>query len=181
LRVGEISGLVRSGAGFHILKVVEKRSGGLQPVQVTQSRVRHILLIPNAQLNEAAARDRLNDFRRRIRSGQTDFASLAREYSQDGSAAQGGDLGWASPGQFVPEFEAAMNRLAPGQVSEPLISRFGLHLIELLERRTTTLAPRDQHEMVRNMLREKKLEEAYGTWTRDLRARAYVEMREPPQ
>jgi peptidyl-prolyl cis-trans isomerase SurA len=181
LRVGDISGLVRSGAGFHILKVVEKRAGGLQPVVVTQSRARHILLIPNAQLSEAAARDRLNDFRRRIRAGQSDFPTLAREYSQDGSAAHGGDLGWASPGQFVPEFEAAINRLEPGQVSEPLISRFGVHLIELLERRNTTLAPREQHEMVRNMLREKKLDEAYTTWTRDVRARAYVEMREPPQ
>lgn len=181
LAVGGISGLVRSGAGFHILKLVEKRNAGLPPMVITQSRARHILLRPGAQLSEAAARDKLNDFRRRIQTGQTDFATLARENSQDGSAEQGGDLGWAYPGQFVPEFEAVMNRLAPGQISEPLISRFGVHLIQLMERRNTTLSEREQREMVRNMLREKKLGEAYENWVRDIRARAYVEMREPPQ
>lgn len=181
LAVGGISELVRSGAGFHVLKLVEKRNAGLPPMTITQSHARHILLRPNAQLSEAAARDKLNDFRRRIQTGQTDFATLARENSQDGSAEQGGDLGWAYPGQFVPEFEAVMNRLAPGQISEPLISRFGVHLIQLLERRNTTLGEREQREMVRNMLREKKLDEAYANWARDVRARAYVEMREPPQ
>ncbi|PHM20184.1 MAG: molecular chaperone SurA [Curvibacter sp. PD_MW3] len=181
LAVGGISGLVRSGAGFHVLKLVEKRNAGLPPVVITQSRARHILLRPSAQLSEAAARDKLNDFRRRIQTGQTDFATLARENSQDGSAEQGGDLGWAYPGQFVPEFEAVMNRLAPGQIGEPLISRFGVHLIQLMERRNTTLSEREQREMVRNMLREKKLDEAYTNWVRDIRARAYVEMREPPQ
>jgi len=181
LAVGGISELVRSGAGFHVLKLVEKRNAGLPPMTITQSHARHILLRPNAQLSEAAARDKLNDFRRRIQTGQTDFATLARENSQDGSAEQGGDLGWAYPGQFVPEFEAVMNRLAPGQISEPLISRFGVHLIQLLERRNTTLGEREQREMVRNMLREKKLDEAYANWAQDVRARAYVEMREPPQ
>ena len=181
LAVGGISGLVRSGAGFHVLKLVEKRNAGLPPVVIMQSRARHILLRPSAQLSEAAARDKLNDFRRRIQAGQTDFATLARQNSQDGSAEQGGDLGWAYPGQFVPEFEAVMNRLAPGQIGEPLISRFGVHLIQLLERRNTTLSEREQREMVRNMLREKKLDEAYANWVRDVRARAYVEMREPPQ
>lgn len=181
LGVGGISGLVRSGAGFHILKVIEKQSAGLPSMTVTQSHARHILLRPNAQLSEAMARDRMNDFRKRIQSGQTDFATLAREHSQDGSAEQGGDLGWAYPGQFVPEFEEAINRLAPGEISEPLISRFGVHLIQLLERRNTTLSPAQQREMVRNMLREKKLDETYATWAQDVRARAYVEMREAPQ
>jgi len=181
LPVGGVSGLVRSGAGFHVLKVVERRTAGLPPMTVTQSRARHILLRPSAQLSEAAARDKLNDFRRRIQTGQTDFAALARENSQDGSADQGGDLGWAYPGQFVPEFEAVMNRLAPGQISDPLISRFGVHLIQLLERRNTTVSEREQREMVRNVLREKKLAETYESWARDVRARAYVEMRDPPQ
>jgi peptidyl-prolyl cis-trans isomerase SurA len=148
---------------------------------LTQSRARHILLRPGAQVSEAQARDRLLDFKKRIESGQTDFATLAREYSQDGSAAQGGDLGWASPGMFVPEFEAVMNRLAPGQIGAPLISRFGVHLIQLLERRNTTLSPREQREMVRAMLREKKFDEVYATWAQDVRARAYVELRDPPQ
>lgn len=181
LAVGGVSGLVRSGAGFHILQLIERRAAGLPPMTVTQSRARHILLVPGAQLSEAAARDKLLDFRKRIQSGQTDFAILARENSQDGSAAQGGDLGWANPGQFVPEFEEAMNRLAPGQISEPLISRFGVHLIQLLERRNSTLGEREQREMIRNMLREKKFAEVYATWAQDVRGRAYVELREAPQ
>lgn len=181
LAVGEISEPVRSGAGFHVLKLIERRQPAPAPQTVTQSRARHILLIPSAQLSEAQARDKLNDFRRRIQSGDTDFATLARQNSQDGSAAQGGDLGWASPGMFVPEFENVMNQLAPGQISEPLISRFGVHLIQLLERRQATLNEREQRELVRNMLRERKMAEAYDNWVRDTRARAYVELREAPQ
>lgn len=181
LAVGGITGLVRSGAGFHILQLIERRAAGLPPMTVTQSRARHILLVPSAQLSEAAARDKLLDFSKRIQSGQTDFATLARANSQDGSAAQGGDLGWANPGQFVPEFEEVMNRLAPGQISEPLISRFGVHLIQLLERRNATLGEREQREMIRSMLREKKFAEVFATWAQDVRARAYVELREAPQ
>lgn len=180
LGVGDVSDLVRSGAGFHILKVIEKNSTSLPSMTVTQSRARHILLRVNPQLSESAARDKLNEFRKRILAGQADFAALAREHSQDGSAAEGGDLGWASPGMFVPEFEAVMNRLTPGQISDPLVSRFGVHLIQLTERRNTTLTPREQRETVRGILREKKLEEAYTTWARDLRGRAYVEFRDPP-
>lgn len=180
LGVGDISALVRSGAGFHILKVLEKNSANLPSMTVTQSRARHILLRVSPQLSEKAARDQLNDFRKRIVAGQADFATLAREHSQDGSAAEGGDLGWASPGMFVPEFEAVMNRLAPGQISEPLVSRFGVHLIQLTERRNATLSPREQRETVRAILREKKLDETYAIWLQDLRGRAYVELREPP-
>jgi peptidyl-prolyl cis-trans isomerase SurA len=105
---------------------------------------------------------------------------LARENSQDGSAAEGGDLGWANPGMFVPEFEAAINRLTPNQISEPLVSRFGVHLIQLTERRNATLSPSEQRETVRAILREKKLDEAYALWVQELRGRAYVELREPP-
>lgn len=181
LAVGAIAGLVRSGAGFHILKVIEKKSAGLPPSTVTQSRSRHILLRPSAQLSEGAAVGRLSEFKKRLAAGQADFAALAREHSQDGSAAQGGDLGWSNPGMFVPEFEDVMNRLEPGQVSEPLVSRFGVHLIQLMERRSNVLSPQEQREMVRNVLREKKLDEAYLNWAQDLRGRAYVEMREPPQ
>lgn len=181
LSVDGLSGLVRSGAGFHILKVIEKRSVGLPPTTVTQNRARHILLRPGPQLTEAAAVAKLSDFRKRILAGQGDFATLARDNSQDGSSAKGGDLGWANPGQFVPEFEAVINQLAPGDISEPLISRFGVHLIQLMDQRSAPLDPRDQREMVRNLLREKKLDEAYGNWARDIRGRAYVEMRDAPQ
>ena len=177
--VGGVS-MVRSGAGIHVLKLLEKRAAGLPPAALVQTRASHILLRPSTQLTEAAARDKLADFRSRILSSQADFANLAKENSQDGSAAQGGDLGWTSPGQLVPEFEDTMNGLAPGQISEPLVSRFGVHLIKVMERRTTQLGQREQREAVRALLREKKLDDAYAAWAQDLRARAYVEMREPP-
>ena len=163
LAVGGISDLVRSGAGFHVLKVIDKKGSGMPTMTVSQTR------------------DKLVEFKKRILAGQSDFATLARDNSQDGSAAQGGDLGWASPGMFVPEFEEVMNRLAPGQISEPLVSRFGVHLIQLMERRDVPLTLREQREQVRALLREKKLDETYATWAQDLRGRAYVELREPPQ
>ncbi|HOE42848.1 MAG TPA: peptidylprolyl isomerase, partial [Rhodoferax sp.] len=100
--------------------------------------------------------------------------------SQDGSAAKGGDLGWSNPGMFVPEFEDALNRLAPGEISDPVVSRFGVHLIQLEERRKTVLSPEQQREAIRAMLREKKIVEAYQTWAQDIRSRAYVDIREPP-
>ena len=181
LGVGEISALVRSGAGFHILKVLEKKSAAMPTMTMVQTRARHILLRVSPQMNETAARAKLTDFKKRIQAGQADFAALARDNSQDGSAAQGGDLGWANQGMFVPEFEEVMNRLAPGQISDPLVSRFGVHLIQLTERRNVTLNPSEQRESVRAMLREKKLDEAYTNWAQDLRGRAYVEFREPPQ
>jgi peptidyl-prolyl cis-trans isomerase SurA len=181
LRAGDIAGPVRSDAGFHVLKVVDKRQASLPGMTVTQSQARHILLRPSAQLSESVAKERLTDFRRRILAGQADFGTLARENSQDGSAREGGDLGWASPGQFVPEFEDVMNRLAPGQISEPLVSRFGVHLIQLVARRETTLSPREQREIVRNLVREKKLDEAFKTWAQEVRGRAYVEFRDPVQ
>ena len=181
LRPGGIAGPVRSGAGFHILKVVEKIQGGMPSVNVTQSHARHILLRPGPQLSESAARERLADFKKRILAGQADFATLARENSQDSSAREGGDLGWANPGQFVPEFDDAMNKLSPGQISDPLTSRFGVHLIQLLERRESTLSQREQRDIARGLVREKKLDEAYATWVQEVRGRAYVEYREPPQ
>ena len=178
--VGGIAGPVRSGAGFHVLKVLERKRAGM-PGAVVETRARHILLRPTAQLGEAAALARLADFQKRIAAGQADFAALARENSQDASAKDGGDLGWAGPGQFVPEFEERMNSLAPGQVGDPVVSRFGVHLIQVLERRNTKLSPREQREIVRASLREKKFEEAYSAWAQEVRGRAYVEYRDPPQ
>lgn len=106
---------------------------------------------------------------------------MAREHSQDGSAAQGGDLGWANPGMFVPEFETAMNALQPGQVSNPVVSRFGVHLIQLVERRQYELTPREQREVLRGLVREQLAERNYADWVREQRAQAYVDLREPPQ
>jgi len=180
LAVGAVSEPVRSGAGFHILKVLERRQAPATLV-VTQTRARHILLRPGAQLSQDQALSRLNEIRKDILAGKADFATVARNLSQDGSAQQGGDLGWANPGMFVPEFEQVMNRLRPGQVAEPLVSRFGVHLIEVTDRRNAPMSDAQQRDMARNALREKKLEEAYVVWADDVRGRAYVEMREPPQ
>ncbi|PZP91728.1 MAG: molecular chaperone SurA [Variovorax paradoxus] len=180
LPTGGITAPVRSGAGFHILKVVEKRQGGMLQ-SITQQHARHILLRVDAQQTEANARERLATMRRRIEAGQADFAALAQASSQDGSAAQGGDLGWSNPGQFVPEFEEVLDALRPGEISEPIVSRFGVHLIQLLERRQYQLNPREQREVARNMVRERKMDEAYRSWLQELRGRAYVELRQAPQ
>ncbi|MFY9513266.1 MAG: peptidylprolyl isomerase [Rubrivivax sp.] len=180
LAAGQVSAAVlRSGAGFHLLKVIERQDDGA--LRVTQTRARHILLRTSAQLTAEVAARRLAEYKRQIESGSRSFEDLARQYSEDGSAAGGGELGWAMPGQFVPEFEEAMNRLAIGGISAPLVSRFGVHLIQVLERRQVAQDMKQVREQARNVLREQKFEGAYADWAKELRARAYVEMREPPQ
>lgn len=181
LQPGQVADLVRSPAGFHVLKLLERANPNMPVAVVMQSHARHILLRPSFQMREALAVERLRDFKRRIAAGQADFAGLAREFSQDSSSTQGGDLGWASPGMFVPEFEVVMNRLAPGEISEPFISRFGVHLIQVLERREQALSDAQIRESVRGVLRNQKLEEAFQVWARDLRDRAYVDIRQAPQ
>ena len=181
LSVGAVSELVRSPAGFHILKVVERRAPSALTKTVQQSRARHILVRTSPEQSAFTASTRLAEVRQRILSGKTDFATAAREISQDGTAAQGGDLGWVSPGNFVPEFEEVMNRLAEGEISPPTVSRFGVHLIQVTDKRRVELNPRDVRELVRSQLHDTKLDEAYANWARDVRERAYVELREPPQ
>jgi peptidyl-prolyl cis-trans isomerase SurA len=178
--VGGVSDVLRSGAGFHVLKVLERQQAPAT-LMTTQTRARHILLRLSPQLTQAQALAQLSALRLDIVSGKADFAEVARRLSQDGSAAQGGDLGWASPGMFVPEFEQTMNRLRPGQVAEPLVSRFGVHLIEVTDRRDAPMSDAEQRTLARNVLREKKLDEAYVAWAEDVRGRAYVELREPVQ
>lgn len=180
LNVGGVAGPLRSPAGFHVLKLLDKRQAGLPEAFVTQTRARHLLLRVTPQLTAQAAAQQLARYRQQIVAGQATFADLARQHSQDGSAAEGGDLGWASPGQFVPEFEQVMNSLQPGDISQPLASRFGVHLIQVSERRDQPLTQREQREMIRGALREKKADEALFTWLQDLRGRAFVEYREPP-
>lgn len=175
-----ISDPVRSGAGFHILKLLERRQNA-PTMTVVQTRARHILLRPTAQLSRDQAVARLSEVRQQIVSGKASFARVAQEISQDGSAAQGGDLGWTVQGQFVPEFEQVMNRLQPGQVSEPLVSRFGVHILEVTERRKVAVPEKEQRELARAALREKQMDEQYERWVEDVRGRAYVEMRDPPE
>ena len=179
LKPGELAPTVlRTSAGFHALKLVERREAAA--FSFTQTRARHILLRTSPQLAQEQAVRRLAEFKRQIASGNKSFEQMARENSQDGSAEQGGELGWASPGQFVPEFEEAMNALPINGMSDPVVSRFGVHLIQVVERRQATLDAKQQREQARNILREQKFDSAYTEWLRDLRARAYVEMREPP-
>ncbi len=170
--------LVRSGAGFHILKVIERRDGG---AQMTQTRARHILIRPSPQVSQQAASRRLLEFKRQIESGAKSFEALAREHSEDGSGPQGGDLGWVNPGAFVPEFEDAMNRLEINGISDPVVSRFGVHLIQVVDRRDVPVDVKQQREQARAALREQKYEDVHAEWLRELRSRAYIEMREPPQ
>jgi peptidyl-prolyl cis-trans isomerase SurA len=170
---------IRSGAGFHILKLLSRSDTAT--ASVTQTRARHILLRTSAGVSSEEAQRRLIEFRDQVMSGQRRFEDLARQYSEDGSAAGGGDLGWTAPGNFVPEFEEAMNRLQPGGISPPVVSRFGVHLIQVVERRQVAVDPKELREQARNMLREQKFGPAYTDWVAELKARAYVEMREPPQ
>jgi peptidyl-prolyl cis-trans isomerase SurA len=179
LKVGEVAPQVlRTGAGFHVLKLIERHDAGLS---IVQHRARHILLRLSSELSVELATRRLAGYQREVDAGKARFDELARRYSDDGSAAAGGDLGWAGPGQFVPEFEQALNELQPGGISDPVVSRFGVHLIQLIDRRRVTLDAREQREAARNALREAKYEEAYNDWAREVRARAYVELREAPQ
>lgn len=180
LSVGGVSEVVRSGAGFHVLKVIQRQKPPTT-LLVTQTRARHILLRPSAQLSQAQALAQLGSVRRDILSGKVDFADTAKRLSQDGSAPQGGDLGWANPGMFVPEFEQVMNQLRPGQLAEPIVSRFGVHLIEVTDRRDAPMTDAEQRNLARNVLREGKLDDAYASWVQDIRGKAFVEMREPPQ
>ncbi|MDR0776626.1 MAG: peptidylprolyl isomerase [Azonexus sp.] len=175
LQPGQVSGLLRSSAGFHIVKLLDKR-GGDAPASVQQTHVRHILLRVNEVQSEADARHKLEIVRERIING-VDFAEQARLYSQDGSAAKGGDLGWLNPGDTVPEFERAMDALQPGELSPVIQSPFGLHLIQIQERRERDVSVERQRMLARQALRERKLDDAYQDWLRQLRDQAYVENR----
>ena len=176
LKDGALAGPLRSGAGFHVLQLV-KRSRDAAALTVIQTRARHILFKSGPKFNEAQATAKLLDFKRLIVAGQADFAALARDNSEDGSAKDGGDLGWTSAGMFVPEFEQVMNQLAPGQIADPLVSRFGVHLLQVMARREAPLSEREQRELARNLVREKKIEEAFILWQQEVRGRAYVEFR----
>ena len=175
LQSGQVSELLRSSAGFHIVKLLNKR-GGSGPVSVQQTRSRHILIRINEVVSEAEARRKLETIRERIVNG-VDFAEQARLNSQDGSAAKGGELGWLNPGDTVPEFERAMDALKINELSQVVQSPFGMHLIQVVERRERDVSEERQRGVARQALRERKLDEAYQDWLRQLRDRSYVENR----
>jgi peptidyl-prolyl cis-trans isomerase SurA len=175
LKPGEVAPVLRSPNGFHLVKLVAKR-GGTVAAAVEQTHVRHILIKVNELVSEADAKHKLDGLYERIKNGGS-FAELARLFSQDGSASKGGDLGWIYQGDTVPEFERAMNALKLGEVSRPVQSPFGFHLIEVLERRVQDVSSDRQRAAARQVLRERKMDEAYQDWLRQIRDRAYVELR----
>ncbi|NJD36491.1 MAG: molecular chaperone SurA [Betaproteobacteria bacterium] len=178
LKPGEVSDILRSPAGFHIVKLIDQKSlGGAKPAAtLKQTHARHILIKVNELVSEAEAKRKLVALKERLDNG-ADFAELARLHSNDLSAAKGGDLGWLYQGDTVPEFEAAMDALKINQISQPVQSPFGFHLIQVLERRTEDATNERQRLAARQVLRERKSDETYQDWVRQIRDRAYVEYR----
>jgi peptidyl-prolyl cis-trans isomerase SurA len=180
MKPGQVSEILRSANGFHILRLNDRRGGsgaiGAGPTSVQQTRVRHILLKTNELVSENEARNRLRTLKERLEN-KADFAELARVHSEDASASRGGDLGWILPGDTVPEFERAMNNLKPGEISDPVQTPFGWHLIQVLERGTQDVSKERRRLAARQTLRARKADEAYQEWVRQLRDRAYIEVR----
>lgn len=175
LQPGEVTGILRSPNGFHILKLLERRSKDT-PIVITQTHARHILIKTSELVPENEAKARLAEIKQRIDKG-ADFAGQAKLYSEDGSAPQGGDLGWLSPGETVPEFEGPMDALKVGQISGLVQSGFGWHLIQVLERRNTDVSVEQKRQQARNSIRAFRADEAYQDWLRQLRDRAFIEYR----
>jgi peptidyl-prolyl cis-trans isomerase SurA len=175
-----VSRLIQSGAGFHIIKVMDRK--GLSAtadaeISVTQTQAKHILLKHRPSVTDQEAQRRLNGFKDQIKIKEADFSQLAKKYSEDGSAPNGGMLGWMSPGELVPEFEQAMNRLNINEVSAPVRTEFGWHLIQVIERRDAKLSADKQRDYARAAIRDKKLDQAYEDWIRQIRDSATVEIK----
>lgn len=176
MRPGDVSPVLRSPGGFHVLKLLERR-GAEDTGTVEQTRARHILIRASDVVSEAEARRRLSDLRERVVTGGADFGALARQHSEDGSANRGGDLDWLLPGDTVPEFERAMQGLKPNEVSPPVKSPFGWHLIQVMERRAAGVTQDRRRIQARQAIKERKADEAFQDWLRLLRDRTYVEIR----
>ena len=176
MRVGDISEPIRSASGFHIIKVIDRRSSQKRHI-VNQTLARHILIRPNQIISSNEARRRLQRIRDRILTGE-DFAQLARAHSDDtGSAAKGGSLGWYNPGTMVPQFEETANKLKPGEISEPFRSNFGWHIVQVMSRRTHDDTQQFQRVQARQLIARRKTEEAVENWLREIRSESYVEYR----
>ncbi|MBU3694077.1 MAG: molecular chaperone SurA [Rhodocyclaceae bacterium] len=177
LKVGQHSPVVRSSAGFHIVKLRDVRGAVGKQVLIVQHKARHILVKTSEILSDTDAQRRLRDLRERIEQGGANFSDLAKQFSQDGSAASGGELGWVSATDLVPEFAQVMESLPVGQLSQPVRSPFGWHLIQVLERRDADVSKARERLEARQAIRNRKAEEAYEEWLRQLRDSAYVELR----
>jgi peptidyl-prolyl cis-trans isomerase SurA len=176
MKPGEVSEVLRSSAGYHVVKLMERRGVAAGGAPISQTRVRHILIRTGEAVSESEARQRLLVLRERLVSG-ADFAQLARANSDDSTAARGGELDWVYPGDTVPEFERAYQELKPGEISQPVQTPFGFHLIQVLERRSADMSPERRRLQARQVLRERKSDEAFEQWLRQLRDQAYVDLR----
>lgn len=175
MQVGSISQPLRSPNGFHILKLTNKR-GGNSPLVIEQTHARHILIKLSEVMSEKEGKQKMDGIKERLDNGEK-FEVLARQFSEDGTASNGGDLGWVNPGDTVPQFEKAMNELKDGKISEPVRSPFGWHVIQVLERRKQDMSKESARLKARQEIRARKADEAYQDWIRELRDRAYVELR----
>ncbi len=175
MQPGEISPALRSPNGFHVLKLINKR-GGNSPLVIEQTHARHILIKLSEVVSEKESKQKIEGIRERLINGER-FEALARQYSEDGTASNGGDLNWINPGDTVPQFEKAMNELQIGEISEPVRSPFGWHIIQVLERRKQDMSKEAARLKARQEIRARKADESYQDWLRELRDRAYVELR----
>ncbi len=175
MQVGDISAALRSPNGFHILKLTNKR-GGNSPLVIEQTHARHILIKLSEVMSEKDGKLKIDNIKERLDNGEK-FEVLARQFSEDGTASNGGDLGWVNPGDTVPPFEKAMNELKIDQISEPVRSPFGWHVIQVLERRKQDMSKESARLKARQEIRARKADEAFQDWVRELRDRAYVELR----
>ncbi len=176
LELGQVSDPIRSDAGYHLLKLYERRGGGKQLIE--QHFARHILLKPNQIRDEQATIAELNGLREQVLAGE-EFAKLSKQLSEDpGSALKGGELGWSTPGMFVPEFEETMNSIALNEISAPFASQFGWHILQVTERRDQDFSSEILRNRAQNMLRERKYEEELQVWLQEIRDEAFIEIKE---
>ena len=180
IQPGQVTQIIKTNVGFHILKMSNKRSlaESNDKAVVQQTRARHILLKPTPTMTEGEVKRKLLELKEKMANNAGTFEDLARLHSQDGSASKGGDLGWLEPGDTVPEFESAMNNLKPGEISDVIQSPFGFHLIQVVERKSQDVTQQKERNVARNVIRERKMQEAMEDWLRQVRDRAYVEFRE---
>jgi peptidyl-prolyl cis-trans isomerase SurA len=181
LKPGQVTPVIKSNTGFHILKLNDKRSlagGGQDKNVVEQTHARHIVMKPNPTMTEADVKRKLLELKEKMDNKAANFEDLARQYSQDSFATKGGDMGWLFPGDTVPEIETAMNALKPGEVSGIVQSPYGFHLIQVVERKSEDVSKEKERNLARQIIRERKTQEAFEDWARQVRDRAYVEFRE---
>ena len=175
MQIGDISPPLRSPNGFHVLKLTNKR-GGNSPLVIQQTHSRHILIKLSEIMSEKEGKQKMDNIKERLDNGEK-FEVLARQYSEDSTASNGGDLGWVNPGDTVPQFEKAMNELKDNQISQPIRTQFGWHIIQVIERRSQDMSKEAARLKARQEIRAKKADEAYQDWIRELRDRAFVELR----